>query len=72
MLGTYCTIVNKFERGQLFRQYCTRCSHNTAHLGDEELHCRYLEYRVTYQPKNRREVIPNKKPTIWIPEDLRG
>ncbi|MBA7632706.1 hypothetical protein ES703_40259 [subsurface metagenome] len=70
MLGTFCTQVMKFERGQLFRRYCVRCVHNTAHLGDAELHCRYLEYRQ--QHKGGREVIPDKKPTIRIPPDLRG
>ncbi len=63
MIGTYCTQVKKFERGQLFRRYCTRCAHNTAHLGDVEMHCRYLEYR---------SVNPDKKPTIRIPPDMRG
>ncbi|MBA7637565.1 hypothetical protein ES703_45211 [subsurface metagenome] len=71
MIGTFCTLVKKFERGQMFRHHCTGCSHNTAHLGDAELHCRYLEYRVTYQPKNRREKLPDRKPTIRIPADLR-
>ena len=72
MLGTYCTLVKKFERGQMFRQYCVRCVHNTAHLGDEELYCRYLEYLITYQPKGKRQVIPSKRPSVWIPPDLRG
>lgn len=71
MIGTYCTVVKKFERGQLFRRHCVGCVHNTAHLGDEELYCRYLEYRVTYQPKNRKEKLPDKKPSVWIPPDLR-
>ena len=74
MLGTYCSYVEKFERGQMFRRYCVRCVHNTAHLGDEELHCQYLEYRATYQPIGRRELIPDTflKPSIRIPKDLRG
>lgn len=61
MVGTFCTQVNKFERGQMFRRYCVRCVHNSAKLGDAELQCRYLEWRV----------IPNKKPSIRIPPDLR-
>ncbi|MBA7683713.1 hypothetical protein ES703_92094 [subsurface metagenome] len=69
MVGTFCRQVGKYERGQMFRRYCVRCVHNTAHLGDAELHCRYLEYR----PSNRKgESIPDPKPTIRIPPDLRG
>ena len=71
MIGTYCTYAGKFERGQLFRRYCVSCVHNTAHLGDAELQCRYLEYRITYQPQKGRAVIPNTKPSIRIPPDLR-
>ncbi len=71
MLGTFCNQVKKFERGQMFRHHCIGCVHNTAHLGDTKLYCRYLEYRVTYQPKRRREVVPTTKPYIWIPPDLR-
>ena len=71
MLGTYCTQVKKFERRQMFRKHCIHCVHNTAHLGDEQLRCRYLERRMTYQPKHGKEVIPNKEPAIWIPPDLR-
>jgi len=67
MIGTYCTQVKKFERGQMFRRHCVRCVHNTAHLGDEELFCRYLEYRIT-NPPNRKP----KKPSVLIPPDLRG
>ncbi len=63
MVGTYCTQVNKFDRGQMFRRYCVRCSENTAHLGDTELRCRFLEYRP---------VNPDNKPAIRIPADLRG
>lgn len=62
MIGTFCTQVGKFERGQMFRRYCVGCVHNTARLGDAELQCQYLEWR---------EVIPNKKPSIRIPPDLR-
>ncbi|MBA7615833.1 hypothetical protein ES703_23120 [subsurface metagenome] len=65
MIGTFCKQVGKFDRGQMFRRYCVRCGHNTAHLGDKELRCQYLEYR-----KNG-EVIPNKQPTIRIPPDMR-
>lgn len=72
MLGIYCNLVGKFERGQMFRKYCIHCVHNTAHLGDEQLLCRYLEYRVTYQPKHKKEAIPSKEPAIWIPPDMRG
>ena len=72
MIGTYCTLVKKFERGHLFRRHCVGCVHNTAHLGDEELHCRYLEYQVTYPPDRKGEIIPGWKPTICIPPDLRG
>ena len=72
MLGTYCTLVKKFERGQLFRHHCVRCVHNVAHLGDTELHCRYLEYRVIYPPNRRGDIIPNSKSTIRVPPDLRG
>ena len=71
MISTYCTLVKKFERGQLFRQYCTRCAHNTARLGDFELNCRYLEYRVIYPTNRRGETIPDRKPTVRIPPDLR-
>ena len=66
MMGTYCTYVGKFARGQFFRRYCVRCGHNKAHLGDTELRCHYLEYR-----KNG-EVIPNKEATVKIPPDMRG
>jgi len=69
MIGTYCTLVKKFERGHLFRRHCVGCVHNTAHLDDEELHCRYLEYRII--PK-KEEFISSKKPAIRIPPDLRG
>lgn len=71
MLGTYCTQVKKFERGQLFRRHCVQCVHNTAHFGDAELRCRFLEYQVTYPTNRRGEVIPDRKPTIRIPPDLR-
>jgi len=71
MLGTFCPKVKKFERGQMFRHYCVGCVHNTAHLGDDNLHCRYLEYRVTYQPNRKGEIIPSTKPSIQIPPDLR-
>ncbi|MBA7661636.1 hypothetical protein ES703_69656 [subsurface metagenome] len=69
MPGTYCTMVKKFERGQMFRQCCFRCVHNTAHLGDDKLYCRYLEYRLT--PNLKGEIIPGTKPSIRIPVDLR-
>lgn len=72
MVGTFCTHVNKFDRGQLFRRYCVRCIHNTAHQGDAELHCRYLEFRMTYPTDRKGEIIPNSKPSIRIPMDLRG
>ncbi|MBA7552341.1 hypothetical protein ES705_44902 [subsurface metagenome] len=68
MIGTFCTQVQKFNRGQMFRRYCVGCVHNTAHLGDAELHCRFLEYRVT----RKGEIIPDRKPAIRIPADLRG
>ena len=71
MIGTYCRQTGKFERGQMFRRYCIGCVHNTTHLGDEKLYCRYLEYRITYHPKKGGEVIPNTKPSIRIPPDLR-
>jgi len=72
MLGTYCTLVRKFERGQMFSKYCVHCVYNTAHLGDDRLYCGYLEYRITYQPKGKKEAIPGTKPSVWIPPDLRG
>lgn len=62
MIGTYCTYVGKFARGQFFRRYCVRCGHNKAHLGDTELRCRFLEYRP---------VNPDNKPAIRIPLDMR-
>jgi len=65
MVGTYCTLAKKFERGQMFRRYCVRCVHNTAHLGDTDLHCRYLEYRLSSSR------LPDSKPSISIPRDLR-
>jgi len=71
MIGTYCTLVNKFERGQMFRHHCVGCAHNTAHLGDAELRCRYLEYLVIYPANRKGEIIPDRKPTIQIPADLR-
>jgi len=67
MIGTYCTEVGKFERGQMFRRYCARCVHNTAALGDTELHCRYLEYRFSSGVGR----LPDKKPSIVVPRDLR-
>ena len=72
MIGTYCTIIKKLERGQMFRQYCVGCVHNTAHLGDEELHCRYLECQLIYPPDRKGEIIPDLQPPICIPADLRG
>ena len=72
MIGTYCTKVKKFERGQMFRRYCITCVHNTAHLGDAQLCCRYLEYRITYPPDRKGEIIPNVSPCISIPLNLRG
>ena len=63
MVGTFCKYVGRFDRGQLFRRYCVRCSHNTAHLGDKELRCPFLEYR----PLNN-----DKKPAIRIPAGMRG
>ncbi len=64
MIGTYCTEVKKFERGQMFRHYCVGCVHNTANLGDTEISCRYLEYRHSGRG-------PNSKPSISIPLDMR-
>ncbi len=72
MIGTYCTHVKKFNRGQLVRRHCGGCVHNTAHPGDAELHCRFLEYRFIYPAHRKGEVIPDRKPTIRIPADLRG
>ena len=71
MLGTYCTKVGKFERGQMFRRYCVRCVQNTAHLGDDELHCRYLEHRITSPPDRKGEIILGSKPSIRIPLSMR-
>ena len=71
MLGTYCTLVKKFQRGQLFRHYCVGCVHNTAHFGDAEMHCHFLEYRVINPAHRKGEIIPGRKPTICIPPDLR-
>jgi len=71
VLGTYCTFAGKFERGWMFRHYCGRCIHNTAHLGDHELHCPYLEQRITSPPGRKGEIIPSSKPSIRIPLDLR-
>ncbi len=67
MLGTYCTLVKKFNRGHLVRRHCVGCVHNTAHLGDKELHCRYLEYRHSSGAGR----LPDKKPSVLIPPDLR-
>lgn len=64
-MATFCTLVGKFDRGQMFRRYCVRCVHNTAHLGDAELHCPFLEHRSPPKPND-------KKPTIAIPPDMRG
>lgn len=72
MPGTYCTQVNKFERGQLFRRHCVGCVHNTAHLGDAELRCRFLEYRAILPAPKTVKLIPDRRPTIRIPTDLRG
>jgi hypothetical protein len=71
MVGTYCTQVKKFERGQMFRRYCVRCVHNTAHFGDDKLYCQFLKYRGTHPPHRKVEIIPDSRPTIWIPLDLR-
>ena len=71
ILGTYCTYAGKFERGLMFRRYCVRCVHNTAHLGDDELHCPYLEHRITSPPDRKGEIIPGSKPSIRIPLDMR-
>lgn len=67
MIGIYCTQAGKFARGQMFRRYCVRCIHNTAHLGDTELHCRYLEYRHCGAGR-----MLDSKPSISIPPDMRG
>jgi len=72
MISTYCTLVKKFERGRLFRCHCVGCVHNTAHLDDEVLYCRYLEYRITYPSNRKGETIPDRKPTVRIPPDMRG
>lgn len=71
MICTFCTIVKKFNRGQMFRCHCVGCVHNTAHLGDAELHCRFLERRIIYPAHRKGEIIPDSKPTIQIPADLR-
>ncbi len=71
MIGTYCTYVGKFDRGQLFRRYCVRCVYNMAHHGDKELQCRYLQNRKTSPPDRKGEIIPGSKPSITIPLDLR-
>ncbi len=71
MIGTYCTQVKKFERGRMVRCHCVGCAHNTAHLGDAEMHCRFLEYRVINPAHRKGEIIPGRKPTIRIPSDLR-
>ncbi len=71
MIGTYCTLVKKFNKGHLFRRHCVGCVHNTAHLGATELRCRFLEYRVIYPANRKGEVIPDRKPFICIPADLR-
>lgn len=71
-MGTFCTFVGKFDRGQMFRRYCVRCVHNTAHLGDAELHCQFLEHRGNPKPKGGGEIIPDKEPSVSIPPDLRG
>lgn len=72
MLGTYCTQVKKFERGQMFRRHCVGCAHNTARQGDVEMGCRYLKYQIISPPNRKGEIIPDSKPTIRIPPDLRG
>jgi len=72
MLSTYCTLVKKFNKGRLFRKHCVGCAHNTAHLGDAELRCRFLEYRIIYPAHRKDEIIPDRKPTVQIPPDLRG
>lgn len=64
MPETFCTLVGQFERGQLFRQHCFNCVHNTAHLGDNLLFCRYLEYR----PREGK-AIPDSTISIRIPSD---
>ena len=61
-MGTFCRYVEKFDRGRPFRRYCVRCPNNTAHLGDKELHCSFLEYRPTDN---------DKKPAIRIPAGMR-
>lgn len=68
MPGTYCTLVKKFDRGQLFRCCCVGCVHNTAHFGDGEMHCQYLEYRHA----SGEGRMPVSEPSVWIPPDLRG
>lgn len=72
MLGKYCRYVGKFERGQMFRRYCVGCVHNTANLGDTELHCQYLQYRIIYPPDRKGETIPGSRPVILIPPDLKN
>ncbi len=71
MIGTYCAYVEKFERGQLFRRYCVRCTHNMALLGYTEFHCQHLEHRITYPTHRKGEIIPGSEPSIRIPVDLR-
>ena len=71
MVGTFCKYVGRFDRGQLFRRYCVRCVYNTAHLGDAELRCPYLEYRIIYPANRRGKIIPGREPAICIPTDLR-
>ncbi len=68
MLGTYCTRVKRFEMGQFFRCHCVQCVHNTAHLGDDRLYCRYLEYRLSGAGSFS---LPDSRPSIQIPPDLR-
>ena len=68
MVGIFCRQVRKFERGQMFRHHCVGCAHNTAHLGDAKLYCRYLEHRHSSGAGR----LTNSKPFIQIPTDLRG
>ena len=76
MLGIFCKKVELFERGQMYTHYCQSCNQNQASRilqgehGDGHLYCPQLEYRITYHPKKRREVIPLSAPYIWIPRDL--
>ena len=78
MLAVRCKRVQKVERGQMWRLYCSKCDNPNKQINSNPpnsvlserkyLTCPELEWIITYQPKGHFEKIPEKiRPTIYLP-----